>query len=114
MNQGALAQEKKRPYICALQCAMCTCLKKATTMHPNAIFFLLHYGPKPQNYGLVPACFSLSCNLGEISLSSVAFHMESEKHAFSSPPLNLPGMNTSVMAYDKILTRLCTDLKSLC
>ena len=36
--QGALAEETKRPYISALQCAMRACLQKATAMRPNAIF----------------------------------------------------------------------------
>ena len=31
-----------------------------------------------QNYGLFLDCFSLSCNPGAISLSRIAFHMESE------------------------------------
>ena len=48
-----------------------------------AILFLLLCGAKLQNYGLVLACFSLSCSPGAISLNRVAFHMESEKHAVS-------------------------------
>ena len=88
-SQGALAGEAKRSHIRALQCAMRACLQKATTMRPNAIFFLLHCGPKPQNYGLVLASFPLLCNPGAISLSRVAFHMESE-NTFLSPPLKLP------------------------
>ena len=79
-DQGALTGEMKRPYICALQYAMHGCLQKATAVRPNTIFFLLHCGAKPQNYGLVLTCFSLSCNLGPISLSRVSFIMESEKH----------------------------------
>ena len=55
--------------------------------------FLLHCGAKPQNYDFVLACFSLSCNSSSISLGYVAFHMESEKHAVSSPPLKLPDHN---------------------
>ena len=82
--------ETKRPYIRALQYAMCRCLKKATTMRPKAIVFLLQCGAKSQNYGHVLACFSLSCNLGAISPSRVAFHIESEKNAISSPPLKFP------------------------
>ena len=38
-------------------------------MRPNAIFFLLQCGAKPQNYGLVLACSSLSCNPGALNLS---------------------------------------------
>ena len=60
------------------------CLQKATALRSGAIFFLLHCGAKPQNYGLVLDFFSLSCNLGAINLSRVAFYMESEKHAVSS------------------------------
>ena len=78
---GALAEDTERPYIRALQCAMCLCLQKATAMRSNAIFFLLHCGAKHQNYDLVLACFSLLCNPNAINLSRVAFHMESEKHA---------------------------------
>ena len=90
--QGALAVETKRPYIRTLQCAMCGCLQKATAMRPNAIFFLLHCCNKPQNYGLALVCFALSCNPGAINLSRVVYiHMESEKHAVSSPRLKLPG-----------------------
>ena len=63
---------------------------------PNAIFFLLHSDANPQNYGLVLACFSLSCNPGAISLSRVAIHMESENHAVSSPPLKLPGWTRAI------------------
>ena len=70
------------PYIPALQYAMRGCLQKATAMSPNAILFLLHRGTKSQNYGLVsPSC---------VSLSRVAFQVESEKHAVSSPPLKVP------------------------
>ena len=66
-------------------------LHKATAMRPNAIF-LLNCGSKPQNYGFVLGCFSLSCNSGAISLSRVdAFHMDSEKHIVSSSPQKLPG-----------------------
>ena len=54
-------------------------------------FFLLHCGAKPQSYGLVLVCFSLSCNPGAISLRRVAFHMESHKHAVSSSSLKHPG-----------------------
>ena len=61
--QGALAWEAKRPYICVLQCGMRGCLFKATAMWPNFIFFLLHCGGNPPNYGLILACFCLSCNL---------------------------------------------------
>ena len=61
---------------------MCRCLQKATIMHPNAIFFLLHFGAKPQNYGLILTCFSPWCDPGAISLSDVAFHMESENMVF--------------------------------
>ena len=89
--QRALAGETKRTYIHAMQCAMCWCLQKATAMRPNTIFFLLHFGAKPQNYGFVLACFSLWCNLGAICLSRIAFHIESEKYAVSSPLLKLPG-----------------------
>ena len=88
-----LAGETKRPYIPALQCVMHGCLKKASAMRPNAIFDLLHYGAKPQNYGLILACFSLSCYLGAVSLSCAAFHMESEIYAISSSPLKLHGPN---------------------
>ena len=76
----------KRPYIRALQCAMCGCLKKATAMRPSAILFLLHCGAKPQNYGIVLGCFSLLCNPSAISLSRVTFDME---RAVSSPLLKL-------------------------
>ena len=38
--------------------------------------------------------FSLLCNPSVISLSSVAFHMESEKHPVLSTPLKLPGPNS--------------------
>ena len=93
IHQGVLAWETKRPYIRALQCAMRRCLQKATALRPNAIFFLLHYGTKHKNYGLVFACLSLSCNTGAVSISSVAFDMESEKHTISSPPLKLPGIH---------------------
>ena len=62
-------------------------------MRPDAIFFLLHCGAKPQNYGLVLACFSLSCNPDAIGLSRVAFHMESEKQAVPSPLLKLPAID---------------------
>ena len=89
-KQRALAGETKQPCIRAPQCAMHACLQKAPAMSPNAIFFLLHCGTKPQMYGLVLVCFSLSCNLGTISLSRVTFHVESEKHAVSSPPLKHP------------------------
>ena len=54
-EQRAFAGETKQPYIRALQCAMRSRLAKATAMHPNAIFFLLHCGAKLQNYGLVLA-----------------------------------------------------------
>ena len=87
VEQGSLAGETKLPYIRTLQCAMHGCLKKATVTRSDAIFFLLHCGAKPPNYGLILASFSLACNLGTISLSRVAFHMESEKRAVSSPPL---------------------------
>ena len=69
------------------------CLPKATALRPNTIFFSLHCGAKSQNYVLVVACFSLLCNPGAISLSRVAYHMESEKYAVSSPPLKLPALN---------------------
>ena len=75
----------------ALQCAMRGCLQKATVMFPNAIFFLLHCGSKPQNCGLALACFSLLYNPGAKSLSHAAFHMKSEQHAVSSPTLKLLG-----------------------
>ena len=88
-DQGDLAGETKRPYICALQCPMRRCLRKATAMRPNAIFFLLHFGAKPQNYGFGLAHFSLSCILNAISLSRIVFHMESEKHTVSFPMLKL-------------------------
>ena len=77
-------------YIRALQCAIRGYPQKATAMRLNAIFFLLHCGAKSQNYGLVLACFSLSCNPGTVSLSRAAFHIESEKYAASSPLLKLP------------------------
>ena len=90
--------------------AMCYAQVSAetTSMRLNAILILLHCSTKPQNYGLVLACFSLSCNLGAITLSRVAFHMESEKHAVSSPPLKLPGLeqihgSTSVKHFRKHL-----------
>ena len=86
---GALARETKQPYIRAMHCAFRICLQKTTYVRPNAIFFLLHCGATPQNYGLILACFSLSCNTGAMSLSHVVFHMESVKHAVSSPPLEL-------------------------
>ena len=70
--QGALVGKTKRPCIFAHYNVLCA--------------GLLHCGPKPQNYGLVLACFFLSCNPGA-SLSRVAFHVESEKHASSSAPL---------------------------
>ena len=70
--------------------AMRGCLKNATTMRPDGIFLLLHCGAKPQHHGLVLACFSFLCNLNAISLSRVAFHLEFENHAVSSPPLKLP------------------------
>ena len=62
-------------------------------MLTNAVFFLLHCGAKAPNYGLVLACFSLSCNPGAISLSRIAFHMESEKHAPPSSRLKLSAFN---------------------
>ena len=93
----------KRKYIRAMQCAMGGCLQKATALHPNAIFFffaLLRQAPK-----LWPVlnCFSISCNPGAISLSHVAFHMESERHAVSSPQLKLPGpcRRTLILPYKK-------------
>ena len=79
--------EMKRPYIRTLQCDMRGCLQKAT-MRPDAIL-LLH----SQKFDLVLGCFSLSRNPGSISLSCAAYHMESEKHAVSSPPLKLPAHN---------------------
>ena len=69
-------------YIRALQCAMRGCLKKATALRPNAISFLLQCGTKLPKLVLVLACFFLSCNPGAISLSRVAFHMESENTPF--------------------------------
>ena len=96
-NEGASAGETKRPYIRALQCAMLACLQKATAKCPYAIFFLLRCGATPQNYGLVLACFSLLCNPSAISLCLVAFHMQSEKQAVSSPQLKLPDNNTFFM-----------------
>ena len=72
----------KQPYIRALQCAMRGCLKKATALRPNAISFLLQCGTKLPKLVLVLACFFLSCNPGAISLSRVAFHMESENTPF--------------------------------
>ena len=95
-NQGALAGETEQAYICALQCVMRGCLQKAFTMGPNAIFFLLHCGAKPQSYGLVLTCFSLLCNPGALSLTYAAFHIQSEKHAVSSPSLKLPAYNVRV------------------
>ena len=83
LHQGALLGETKRKYIRGLRCAMPGYLQKATIA-------LLHCGVKPQNYSLVLACFSLTCNLGAISLSRVVFHMESEKHAVLTPPLKVP------------------------
>ena len=74
-QQGDLAGDTKQPYIRALQCTMRGCLQKATAIHPDAIFFMLHCGAKLLNYGLILTCFSLSCNQGAISLSRVAFHM---------------------------------------
>ena len=79
-----------------MQCAVPACLQKATAVRPNTIFFLLLCGTKPQNYGLVLAYFSLSCNPFAISLSRVAFHMESKKHAVLSPPLKLPSLNQDI------------------
>ena len=73
----------KPPYIRALQSAMRGRLQKTTAMRPNTIFFLLHGGAKPQNYGLVLTCFSLSCNPG--AMSCVAFHMVSENTLFRPP-----------------------------
>ena len=73
------------------------CLKKATPLCPNAIFFLLHCGAKPPNYCLVLTCFSLSCNPGAVRLSRMAFQMESEKHAVSSPPLKLSARDLSAL-----------------
>ena len=75
----------KQLYIRELQCAMWGCLQKATAMLPNDLFFLLHCGARPQNYGLVLACCSLSRNPDAIRLSRVAFHMESENTPFVSP-----------------------------
>ena len=68
LYQGALAWETKRLYIRALQCAIRGCLEIATAVRPNTIFFFLHCGTKPLNYGLVLACFSLSCNPGATGL----------------------------------------------
>ena len=70
-------------------------------MRPNAISFLLHYGAKLENYGLVLTCFSLSCYPSAVSLSRVAFHMEFEKYAVSSPLLKLPELTLSA---DSIFT----------
>ena len=64
-------------------------MQKATAIRPKAKFFLLPFGAKPQNYGLVLACFSLLCDPGAINLSRVAYHIESEKHAVSSPTLSV-------------------------
>ena len=65
--------------------AMRGCLKKAIAMRPNAVFCLFFCGAKLHNDGLV-----LTCIPGAISQRCVAFHMESEKHAVSSPRLKLP------------------------
>ena len=91
-DQGALAGETERPCIRALEFAMLRCLLKSTTMRPSSIFFLLHCGARPQNYDPDRSLVSLFCVIGvPLSLSCIAFHMESEKHAVSSPLLKLPG-----------------------
>ena len=93
---GALAGETRQPYIRALPCAMRGFLKKATAIRPDA---------KRQNNGLVLACFSLLCNPGAISVSRVAFHIESEKHAILSPPLKLPGFYQGLNVYPRKLLK---------
>ena len=57
--------------------------------------------PYLQNYGLVLACFSLSCSPGAISLSRVAFHMESEKHTVSSPWTRRSGIKAFFASSDR-------------
>ena len=47
-DQEALVGQTKRPYIRALQCAMRSCLQKATAMRPDAIFFLFTVTPNPE------------------------------------------------------------------
>ena len=63
----SFSEGTKRLRICALQCAMCRCLQKATAMRADAIFFLLHCGAKLENCDLIVVCFSLSCNPGAIN-----------------------------------------------
>ena len=90
MDQETLEGEMKGPYIRKLQCAVRAFLQKAVAVRSYAIFFPLYCGTKPQNYGLVLACFSLSCNPGAMSLSSVAFHMDSDKTRRYVSPANAP------------------------
>ena len=92
--------ETKRPCIRAMQCAMRKCLQKATAVCPNTIFFWLHCSTKPQNYGLVLACSFLLFISSAISLSCVAFHMESENMPFP-PPAKAP-WDRSTLACDKL------------
>ena len=68
-DQGGVSGEDASTDFGALQCAMRGCLQKAIAVRPNTILFLLHCGAKPSNYGLVLACFSLSCNPNVISLN---------------------------------------------
>ena len=68
--------DTKQPHIRALQCAMCGCLKKATAMHPYA---------KPQSYGLVLACFSLSCNPGKYVYVALHFTGNLKNTSFCLP-----------------------------
>ena len=91
LHQGVLTRETKRPYIRELQYAMC--LQKATAMCPNAIFFCCIVATNHKTMASFSLVFSISYNPGAISLSRVAFHMESEKHDVLSPPLKLLGLH---------------------
>ena len=50
-----------------------TAVYSRTAMCPDTIFFLLHCGAKPPNYGRILTHFSLSCNLVPRSLNCIAF-----------------------------------------
>ena len=68
----------RRPLLCALMQQIITSCSSLAMV-------------EQKNYGLVLACFSLSCNPGAVSLNCAAIHLESEKtHAVSSAPLKLP------------------------
>ena len=77
----------------------------------SQVIVLLHCGAKPPGYGIVLSCFSLWCNPGAISLSHVAFHMESEKQDVSSAPLRLSGQSNLLIMHDR---RLAGHIDTAC